>query len=140
MCYCRVLLTPPTNRPPTHRPNNHRPNQQDSISKTWSMKNIHFTERKQLGRCKTKLRSIIYLMNRYLCKISFIFRKSLSLVFFKRKLLFCKRHTKDLCSLFFYILNLTALPLPRYWQFISTHGSFNKTRCFSTYSNILYVS
>ena len=62
----RVLLNPPTNDPPTtdqpttdqpttdhlltdpptHRPNNNRPNQQDSISKTWSMKNIHFTERK----------------------------------------------------------------------------------------------
>ena len=37
---------PLINGPPTHRPNNNRPNQQDSISNTWSMKNIHFTERK----------------------------------------------------------------------------------------------
>ena len=65
----------PTTDPPTHRPNNHRPNRQDSISKTSSMKNIHFTESKQLGRSKTILRSIIYWMNRYLYKISIYLQK-----------------------------------------------------------------
>ena len=73
----------PTTDPPTHLQNNHRPNRQDFISKTWLIKNIHFTERKQLGRCKTMLRSIIYLMNRYLYEISIYFIKFLSLVFFK---------------------------------------------------------
>ena len=62
-----VLLNPPTTNPPTtnqqitdhlltdpptHRSNNHRPNRQDSTSKASSMKNIHFTERKQLEGVK----------------------------------------------------------------------------------------
>ena len=83
-----LLTDLPTNRPPTHRPNNHRPSRQDFISKTWSMKKIHFTERKQLGRCKTILRSIIYLMNRYLCKISIYLHKIFFFSFLQKKTAF----------------------------------------------------
>ena len=41
----RPLTHRPTDQPTTNPPT-HRPNWQDPISKTWSMKNIHFTERK----------------------------------------------------------------------------------------------
>ena len=99
----RVLLNPPTTNPPTtnqqitdhlltdpptHRSNNHRPNRQDSTSKASSMKNIHFTERKQLERCKTILRSIIYLMNRYLYKISIYLHKTFIFSFLQKKTTF----------------------------------------------------
>ena len=114
--------------PPTHRPKNHWPNRQGSISKTWSMKNIHFTERKQLGRCKTIRWSIIYLMNKYLYKISIYLHK-----IFKENNFSVKDIRMIQLCLFFYILNLNFPLLPRYSQFISRYGNLNKTRCFPTY-------
>ena len=125
---------------PTHRTNNHRPNRQDSISKTWSMKNIQSTERKQLHRCKTILRSIVYLMNS--------FRKSLSLVFFKRKLLFCKRDTKDLIIFAFYILNRTNCFTPSQiftvyfyvWKFQSDQMFFNILVTFCMWVNLINLA
>ena len=89
-----LLTDPPTNRPPTHRLNNNRP--RDSISKT-----LFYRTQIELGWCKTIVRSISYLMNKYLHKIFIYFTKSLSLVLFKRKLLFYKRHTEDLITFIF---------------------------------------
>ena len=136
----RVLLNQPTTDTPTIRPPplTHRTtdqpttdpstNRQDSISKTWSMENIHYTERKHSWEDVKLYFGLLSI------KFLFIFIKSLSLVFFERKLLFYRRHTEDLIMFIFYILNLTAVLLPRYSQFISTYGNFNRTRCFSTQS------
>ena len=72
-------------------------------------------------------------MNKYLYKICIYFHEIFTLVFFKRKLLLYKRHTEDLIMfIFFLILNLTALLLPRYVTFGFTYGNINKTRYFST--------
>ena len=88
-----LLNDRPTKRSPTHQPNNHRPNRQDSISKTWSMKNIYFTERKHSWEDVKLYFGLlpIWWINIFI-KSLFIFIKSLSLVFFKRKLLFYKTY------------------------------------------------
>ena len=120
-------------RPTDHRPNNHGPNWRDSISKTWSMKNIHFTEPKHSWediKLYFGLLSIWWIS--IFIKSLFIFVKSLSSVFFKRKLLFYKRHTQDLIMFVFLHFKPDSLILPRYSQLISTDGNFNNTRCFLT--------
>ena len=40
------FIKPTDHRPLTHRPTDQPTKRQDSISKTWSMKNIHFPEHK----------------------------------------------------------------------------------------------
>ena len=88
-----LLNDRPTNRSPTHRPNTHRPNRQDSISKTWSMKNIYFTEHIHSWedvKLYFGLLSIWWINN---------FIKSLFI--FTKYLLFYKRHTEDLTMFMF---------------------------------------
>ena len=75
-----------------HRPNNHRSNRQDSISKTWSMKNIHFHRTQtQLGRCRNILRSIVYLMNKSLYKRFIYLHKIFIFSFLQKKTTFLSK-------------------------------------------------
>ena len=129
-----LLTDPPTNRPPTHRPTDPiitDPTDKILFQRLDQWRIFILQNANSWEDVKLYFGLFIWWIDIFI-KSLFIFRKSLYLVFFKRKLLFCKRHPKDLCLLF-YILNLTALLLPRYSQFISTDGNFSKTRCFSTY-------
>lgn len=129
--------TDPTD-PPTHWPNNHWPNRQDSISKTWTIKNIHFTEYKHSWEDVELYFGLLSIWwRKTFIKSLLILIKSLSLVSFKRKLLFYKAYGgfNYVHFRFETLLLYSSRDILNISQFVSTHGNFSKTRCFFTWQH-----
>ena len=104
-----LLTDPPTNRPPTYRstdPIITDPTDKILFQRLDQWRIFILQNANSWEDVKLYFGLFIWWIDIFI-KSLFIFRKSLSLVFFKRKLLFCKRHTKDLIMFVFYILNLT---------------------------------
>ena len=104
---------PPTTYSPTYRPTDHQhtnpltqlsPTQltrfylKDLINEEYSF----YRTQTQQGRCKAILRSVVYLMNKYLYKIFLYFHEIFIFSFLQKKLLLCKRHTEDLIMFIFF--------------------------------------
>ena len=90
-----VLLNPPTTNPPTtDQPTNFK----DLINKEYSF----YRTQTQLGWCKTIVRSIIYLMNKYLYKIFIYLHKIFILSFLQKKTTCLWKTDKDVITFIFW--------------------------------------
>ena len=128
-------------RPTDHRPLTHRPTNlkiTDPTDKTLFQRldrwRIYSFYRTQPGRCKAILRSIIYLMDKYLCKIFIYPRKFFIFSYLQKKKtkLFCKRHREDLIMFIFRFKLNCCTPSQIYHSFFLRMEISMRTNVFFT--------